>query len=232
MVVNATVPAGGRIVLVRNGAETASADGGELRKEEQRAEGAYRVEVRVPGAPGTPPVPWITSNPIYFLEAPPADAAPAPGPRVPLPQEVSWHVENDRGSTGSIVPSAAEIAFYYRLRAGVRRSQFAALVAEIQGRAGSFDAIRFTGLAGKPVRISVQLRYPQGGGLRWARSVYLDATPRAISIPLKEMLPADRQTGPPPPLASASSLLFVADLTNARPGDANTIRVSQAGFGQ
>ena len=25
----------------------------------------YRVEVKLPGAPGEPPVPWIVSNPIY-----------------------------------------------------------------------------------------------------------------------------------------------------------------------
>ncbi|MEO8077325.1 MAG: hypothetical protein ABI818_13420, partial [Acidobacteriota bacterium] len=54
IVVNATLPAGGRIVLLRNGAELTSADRGELRIEEDHAEGAYRVEVRVPGAPGTP----------------------------------------------------------------------------------------------------------------------------------------------------------------------------------
>jgi hypothetical protein len=230
LVVNAAVPPGGRIVLLRNGAEVTSASGGALRLDATAADGAYRVEIQAPGAPGTPPVPWLLGNPIYFQPPARPQAPPAPAAVEPLPRDVSWQVEKDRGSIGSIVQSPDEIAFYYRLRAGARASQFAALVAAIAGRSGPLDRIRFTGQAGRPVRISVQLRYAESGGIRWGRSVYLDATPRDVSIRLDEMLPADRQAGRTPPLPSATSLLFVADLTNARPGDANTIRISNAGF--
>ena len=60
----APVPAPGTVlVLLRNGTPVAQADGGAL-DYEGAAPGAYRVEVRLPGAPGTPPVPWIVSNPI------------------------------------------------------------------------------------------------------------------------------------------------------------------------
>jgi hypothetical protein len=229
LIVNSTLPPGGRVVVLRDGGEVASG-GGALRLDEHRAEGAYRVEVQVPGAPGNPPVPWLLSNPIYFQAPTPTEPPPPLASVVPLPHDMSWHVEKDRVSTGSIVASPEDIAFYYRLRAGVRGSQFAALVAEIAGRSGPFDRIRFTGQAGRPVRISVQLRYPENGGVRWARSVYLDATPRDVAIRLDEMVPADRQTGRTPPLPSATSLLFVADLTNARPGDANTLRIANAGF--
>ncbi len=68
----ASVPPGARTVLFRDGREIKSADGGVLELDEARAQGAYRVEVQLPGAPGTPPVPWLVSNPIYFL--PPACA--------------------------------------------------------------------------------------------------------------------------------------------------------------
>ena len=48
-----------------------------------RARGAatYRVEVRLEGAPGEPPVPWIVGNPIYVTrgEAPAVEVVP---PRV------------------------------------------------------------------------------------------------------------------------------------------------------
>jgi hypothetical protein len=60
--------------------------------------------------------------------------------------------------------------------------------------------------------------------------VYLDSTPRDISVPLEEMRPADHQTGPAPSATAALSLLFVVDLTNALPGAANTIRISRVGF--
>jgi hypothetical protein len=228
--VSATVPAGARIVLLRNGEEVSAVDGGALHKEIPSAQGAYRVEVRLPGAPGNPPIPWLLSNPIYFQEL----AVPAPvGKRVEsilLEPPVSWHVEKDRGSTGSVVASVPEVAVYYRLRGPSRGSQFVAAVADLQGRAQATGAITFTAQAVRPTRISVQLRYGGGGGQRWGRSVYLDPTPRDIVVPVNELLPADRQTGPPPPATTATSLLFVADLTNAMPGSANTIRISRAGF--
>jgi hypothetical protein len=226
--VAAAVPAGARTVLLRNGQTVAEADGGALRTDADPARGAYRIEVRLPGAPGNPPVPWLLSNPIYFLEP---VAEPAPRPRVesvPLPAGSSWHVEKDRGTTGSVVPSAAEVAFFYHLRGPGRMSQFAAAVTDLPKGAGARDAITFTAASVRPARVSVQLRY--GGGERWARSVYLDSTPRDILLPVSSMLPADGQTGRAPAAASAAALLFVVDLTNALPGAANTIRISRVGF--
>ena len=77
------------------------------------------------------------------------------------------------------------------------------------------------------MRISVQLRYPVGGGeQRWARSAYLDSTSRHIDVPLDAMVPVDRQTGPPPPIAQARSLMFVVDLVNASPGASGTFRIA------
>jgi hypothetical protein len=231
LTVDAALPPGARIVLLHDGVEEASG-GRPLRRDVSLAQGAYRVEVQMQGRGAATPIPWLLSNPIYFLSPLPPVAAPVPESLVPLPLDTSWHVESDRGSTGSVVPSATEVAFYYRLRSGARRSQFAALVADIQGRGNGFDRLRFTAQAGRPVRISVQIRALDRGGLRWGRSIYLDTTPRDFTIALGAMLPADRQTSPAPPLASAASLLFVADLTNARPGDANAIRISNAGFGR
>src|SRR6185436_18331626 len=72
---HASVPPGSRTVLFRDGHEITSAEGGTL-EFETMARGAYRVEVQVPGAPGTPPVPWLLSNPIYFH--PPPDPAVVP----------------------------------------------------------------------------------------------------------------------------------------------------------
>jgi hypothetical protein len=44
------------------------------------------------------------------------------------------------------------------------------------------------------------------------------------------LVPVDFQKGPPPDTSTADSLLFVADLTNARPGDSNAVRISNLKF--
>ena len=223
----ATVPDGARIVLLRDGQEVAAADGGAVQLDTATATGAYRVEVRLRGAPGKPPIPWVLSNPIYFLTpVPPRPAAPPDA--TPLTTGVGWHIEKDRGSTGSVVTSPEEVAFYYRLRGPTRSSQFVAAVAELQGRAPSSRGIILRASAVRPARVSVQLRYGSGG--RWARSVYLDPTVRDIIVPIDRMVAADHQSGPPPPPSDAQSLLVVVDLTNAAPGSANTIRMSRVGF--
>jgi hypothetical protein len=228
----ASVPPGARTVLFRDGREIKSADGGTLELDEALARGAYRVEVQVPGAPGTPPVPWLLSNPIYFH--PPSRDVPAVASTTTLfPADMPWHVEKDSASTATVTASARDVpanaAFQYQLREGGRASQFVALVADLQGRSRSFRILTFIGQAARPARVSVQLRYPNGGGERWARSVYLDSQPRTINVSLDDMVPADRQTGPAPDPLSATSLLFVVDLTNALPGTANTIRIAGLG---
>lgn len=231
----AAAPPGGRIVLLRNGVEIAAADGNALRKEWPAANGAYRIEVRIAGAPGDPPVPWVLANPIYFRQAGEPRAAlvsavRTTAPAVPLPREVSWQVEKDRGSTASVVPSGNEVVFFYKLRGPGRGSQYAAAVADLQERAPSGEAVVFTASAVRPARVSVQLRYRRGGGQRWGRSVYLDATPRDVRVPIADLLPIDRQSGPAPEVSRAMSLMFVADLTNALPGAANTMRLSKVGI--
>ena len=213
-------------MLLRDGREIRSADGGTLELDEAGAQGAYRVEVHVPGAPGTPPVPWLLSNPIYFLPpAAPPRAEPIPSGTLVLPDDTPWHVEKDPGSTGTVTASPGDVTLQYALRAGERASQFVALVADLQGRSRSFRQITFTGQASRPARVSVQLRYPGGAGERWGRSVYLDSQPREIVVSLDDMAPADHQRGPAPDSSTATALLFVVDLTNALPGTANTIRI-------
>ena len=51
-------------------------------------------------------------------------------------------------------------------------------------------------------------------------------TARRAGFPSTRMVPADFQSGHAPDTSTARSLLFVADLTNARPGDSNSITIS------
>jgi hypothetical protein len=227
--VSASMPPAAEIVLVAEGGEVKPTAPSAIVIE--RAQGAVRVEVRVPGAPGNPPIPWLVSNPIYFLQ-PPAEPAAVPADRtvMPVAPDVEWHVEKDPESSATLASSGGEMVFEYTLHAGERASQFAAVAANLQMRAPEFSRIRLTASAARPGRLSVQLRYPQGGGERWVASAYIDATAREIAIAVDDMRPADRQSGHAPDSTSAAALLFVVDLTNARPGDSNSIHLSNIRF--
>ena len=63
--VDAQAPEDARITLLRNGITVASAQGTRLEHDAPAEPAAYRVEVTLPGSTGTPPVPWMVSNPIY-----------------------------------------------------------------------------------------------------------------------------------------------------------------------
>jgi hypothetical protein len=95
----------------------------------------------------------------------------------------------------------------------------------------SLDALRFNVRTATPSRVSVQLRFNSHGGARWARSVYVTPQDSEAAIILKQLKSVEG-TSPMPPLPSASSLLFVIDLTNAKPGQKGTLQISNVAFGQ
>jgi hypothetical protein len=220
------------LVMVRNGREfplpTAGASGRyQLTKEEM---GIVRFEARVPYAPGKPAVPWIVSNAIY--RAPFVIEMPTFGPDVtfPLGPDSAWHAEKDPDTQAKVMASGDEVQLDYTLAGGTRRSQFAAAVTDFQGPAATFKAIRFSIVGVHPGRVSVQLRYRNGRGERWAKSVYVDNARREVSVPVAGMVPADFQQGQAPDTTGAGSLLFVVDLTNALPGGQNSISIAGVKF--
>ena len=197
----------------------------------QLKRGATRFEVRLPDAPGTPPVPWLVTNPVYVLPAPaPSVTRPADTEVRPLAPDAAWHVEKDPGSNAAITTTGGEVTFTYTLRPGDRASQFAAVVTDLASGSEPFERIRLSASAARPGRLSIQLRYPQKGGIRWGTSAYVDSTPRDLLVAVDRMPPLDRQAGPAPDPSSAVALLIVVDLTNARPGDSNTIHLGSVRF--
>ena len=221
----AAVPENARMVAFRNGVRIQEAAGGEFRFESPEA-GSFRVEVHVAGAPGRPPVPWLVSNPIFRLpDAGPAHPSPA-RPVVLALRDATWRIEHAPSSRGAARADAAsgEVTFDYQLGAGERANQFAALVADLPRNLSAFGAVTFAADAPRPVRISVQLRFASDGDTRWMKSVYLDSAPRTMTVPIDDMRPAEG-VAPRPDVRRATSLLFVVDLTNAKPGDAGTVRV-------
>lgn len=221
----ASMPPGATLVLLRDGDEVASTTRAQATA--KPAPGSFRVEVRVPGAPGVPPVPWLVSNGVYTVA--PAVAAPAPEPDVRLaawPDGLTWHVEHDPASTGALPASEdGRIVLEYRLGPGERASQFAALVTDLPTGLAAAPGVSLVLRGARPMRVSVQVR--TGGGERWGRSVYVPAEPREVRVHVEGMLPLDGQTGSLADLRSARALLLVVDLVNARPGDTGALEVSR-----
>jgi hypothetical protein len=225
----ASMPAGAELVLFHNGAEIARSH--EPRYTTERdASGAFRIEVQVPSAPSSPPVPWLVGNPIYFLGPLPSEPSPtSQSDSIALPVTTTWHVEKDAGSTASLSAGSGTARLEYHLGSGERANQFAALAGDL-GSHQSFARIAFDGRSARPMRISVQLRYPGNGGARWAHSVFLDSSSRPVIVQVDRLVPADHQSGRVPGTAAAGSLLFVVDLTNAVPGDAGAFEISNLRF--
>ena len=80
------------------------------------------------------------------------------------------------------------------------------------------------------MRLSVQLRLPNGRGARWIRSVYVDAAPRRIVVPLSELEPADVQTSQRPVSTPLQNMLFAVDTLNTKPGTTGTFWISELRF--
>jgi len=220
LVARAVKPAGAQLVLLQGGRELASSSD-DLRVPANRAVGAYRVEVRLPGAPGVPPVPWIVGNPIYFLQptAPPA-VRPLAGERTPIPPS-AWQIEKDPGSGAILRTPGERVEVEYSLKRGDRTSQYVAIAAGIPGSA--IAGIEMDVAADRPSRISVQLRDKPGH--RWGSSAYVSETARHLAIPLLAFHPiADA----PVQVTDLSSVLVVVDLTNASPGRTGTLEIDRA----
>ena len=222
IVARSSLPPGAELVLLHNGREVTKA-GGEIRRTVTEARGAYRVEVRVPGGPGSPLVPWLVSNPIYFgSPAPGHDAgpgpstAPAPKPIRPFP----WRIEKDPASSAIVRTTEYEVALEYKLAGGGRNSQFVALATD-PGRQ-AYGTIELSLAGDRPLRVSLQVRTANGG--RWGRSLYVDPSGSVFRVPLSSLRPIGA-AGETPPSTDITSVLLVLDLTNAAPGRSGVLRV-------
>ena len=223
IVARSVLPGDGELVLLHDGREvTRGRDW--IRRAITEARGSYRVEARVPGAPGSPAVPWLVSNPVYFTredsghsgESGTATGAPAPSAIAPFP----WRIEKDPASSGILRTSEHEAALEYRLAAGTPNSQFVALATD-PGRQ-VYRTIELSLAGDRPLRVSVQVRAASGG--RWGRSFYVDPAGSILRVPLASLRPIG-PFGVAPPSTDVTSVLLVLDLTNAAPGRSGVLRV-------
>lgn len=231
----AQAPAGSSIVLFRNGSVVDRERGPELIYAAGEAPGVFRVEVRIPGAPGNPPIPWIVANPVYVggADAPVSDTRPAA--LVIFTHVVydegdapGWRLEQSATSRGSLSVAATaagrELMFEYALGAGSPSGQYVALLMPAGDALRASARLTFRARADRPMRASVQLRAPgTGDGERWQRSVYLDRSPREVTVWFDDMQPAGPASSPRAALDRVDSVLLVVDTTNTEPGTAGTI---------
>jgi hypothetical protein len=219
---------GARVAMVCNGVEVSSGRGSAVYR--TSAPASCRVEVYYPGRA----MPWMVSNAITLAE--PAAPAPAPlaaGPRAELTNltEIGrWAIERDATSTGTVAIDGQDLRFSFALGEGKPAGQYAAMSAALDG-SQSYDRVELTARADQPMRVWIQVRLPVGkDGLRWERSIYLDSTPRTISVPIQRFTPVDKPSSLQPVAVHLRSLLLVVDTVNSRPGRRGTVWLSAIGL--
>jgi hypothetical protein len=140
-----------------------------------------------------------------------------------------WSIESDSTSRGSVASQTGGTWFQFSLAPGAPAGQFVAMAAEV-APGTRVGAIELTAASiGKPIRASLQLRGIHAGvDRRWRRSIYLDPHQRRISVPIGDMIDADRGTGAPPSDAVFTSVLLVVDTLNTLPGTSGEVLVVSA----
>ncbi|HEX7086243.1 MAG TPA: CehA/McbA family metallohydrolase [Vicinamibacterales bacterium] len=228
---------GAELRLLRDGTVAARGAGPALELEHREGQGAavYRAEAYLPGAPGTPPIPWLLSNPLYVdmpPERPPLPLLPPAAWSKPAPQ-AGWRIEQHPGSEVSLdsavlSPESTAWTLAWRLAGGPPAGQYAAMAVPLgPGVLEGADRLQFRAWADAPMRASVQLRVPDGDGLRWRRSIHVGIGPSEYEVPFREMTPVEAPPGTPLDLARVDTILFVVDTVNTKPGAAGELRISE-----
>ena len=232
--VETNAPAGSQIVLVKDGSVIESSAPPKLTYVAPAGAGVYRTEIQLRDAPGTPPVPWIVSNPIYVGMGNASGTPSAARSRATALMPVyvdgparDWRVEKNPESEGSldVVRSVGGTQLSLRYGIGGKASEgpYVAAAVPAGSSLAEADRLTFTARAARPMRVSVQLRVADAAhDGRWRRSVYLDETARTVTVFFDELLAVDAGSGPLV-LSEVRDLLFVVDTVNAKPGSSGQI---------
>ncbi len=223
-VFDADAPAGARTTLYCDGRAVANSATSRLTWTSDGNPGACRVEVTARGG-----VPWLATNPIYARSSL-AVRVPLSLPEATLVQPLPgtgeasrWLTELPTGATGRVQASPGSgVDYTWRLGQGL--TQYAAIRFDlVPGSIAAFDRLILRARADRPMRVWVQVRTPDGGGRRWGRSVYLDATARQTTVRMADLLPLDPGAIAAGPPADVTALLIVVDTVHTLPGSSGTV---------
>ena len=236
--VDSNAPADSTIVLIKNGEPGTTAAGGTLRQTVPASSAVYRVEIQVRGAPGTPPVPWVVTNPIYVRagdESPVArNDATETASQYENGEARGWRTEMSSRSKSALdvvrTLAGTELLLRWAIGGTKEESPYVALAMPAGESIATYDRLMFTSRADRPMRLSVQFRLANGE--RWRRSIYLDETPRQVSVFFDDVRPVG--VAPPRrlPLNSVRDVLFVVDTVNASPGTAGQFWLDDVKYGR
>jgi hypothetical protein len=173
---------------------------------------------------------WAVSNPIYLR--PIAADGPARERHAqrsnPLGAQGSWGVEHSPGSEASVAPADTRgVTLTYALASGERASQYAALVTPDVGGIAGMQWMKVVLSADAPMRVSLQLRRPEGGkdGFRWRRSLAIGPGPQTLIVPIEEFKPVDGVLELVPD--HVRGILVVVDTVNTPPGRRGTVTLHE-----
>jgi hypothetical protein len=215
--------------IVREGTRAISTthDAADLTVHGPDTPGVYWVEVV---SPGEHPITWIRSNPIYVravetaaklpVRASSVASASASTPIFDGKTTAGWHTEQDTTSLVALDAGArvggTELRLRFGLSGGTPAGQYASLAYETPGGVGAYDRVAFTLRAEHPMRVSVQLRAGDKG--RWRRSVYVDTFDQDRTLYFDDFTPVGDTEDLKPLTSAVTSILFVVDTTNTKPG--------------
>jgi PHP domain-containing protein len=233
--VDAQAPDDATITLFRDGSTVATARGSRLDHDAPETPGVYRIEIGLPDAPGTPPVPWVLGNPVYVgrdVDNPVNPPRVAPRNFITLydggPPR-GWRTEKSAESDAAVDVIGAlggtQLLLRFAISGTAGESPYVGFVMPATTSITMYERLVFTARANGPMRLSVQLRSPGGEGERWRRSVYLDSTPRTVDVAFDDFRPVGSTGASRPELAKIDSVLFVVDTINNKVGSNGQIQV-------
>ena len=223
--VESNAPAGSNIRLLADGTTIASSAPPTLEYEAASSPAVYRVEIDLANAPGTTPVPWVVSNPIYVGRRATRDSSKASvisDTRMVYANGsvADWRVEKSARSEATLSAARAvegtQLLLRYGLGGTLAEGPYVAAVIASSSELTRFTGVRFTARSLQPMRLTFQVR-ATGTDRRWGKSVYLDQMARTVTIAFDEMLPLGEATGRPV-LADVRDLLFVVDTVHTKQG--------------
>ena len=231
LTVASNAPAAASVTIFRDGHAVQNTVGPTATREETASPAIYRVEVQLPGAPGTPPVPWMVSNPIYVnrKDATPA-GTPPPVSVTPIYRDgptTGWELERSARSAAALGVVATETDtqadFRFALGGTASESPFAAVAIPVPPAMADQSGIRIRARSARPMRVSLQLRVPSGEvGQRWRTSIFLDEVLRETTVPFSAFRAVAKGEGAIP-LNAVTTLLVVVDEVHAALGTSGEV---------